>query len=33
MNFDIFKAMYQMLWNFIYDLAAIFGWEISNPNA
>ena len=33
MNLELFKEMYAMLWDFIYNLAAIFGWNISNPYA
>ena len=26
-----FKDMYKMLWDFIYEIFAIFGVELSNP--
>ena len=29
MNFEVFEAMYAMLWEFIYKLAEIFGWDIA----
>lgn len=31
MKLDILKDMYAFLWEFIYKLAEIFGWEIKNP--
>ncbi len=31
MNFDAFKDMYAMLWEFIYKLFEIFGVELKNP--
>lgn len=29
MNFDAFEAMYQMLWEAIYKILAIFGIELA----
>lgn len=29
MDFAIFEEMYAMLWEFIYKLAKIFGWDIA----
>ncbi len=28
MNIETFKAMYQFLWNFIYEVLAVFGIEL-----
>ncbi len=33
MKFEIFEEMYAMLWEFIYKLAEIFGWDIAAPDA
>ena len=33
MNFTYLEEMYKMLWEFIYKLAAYFGWGIEDPNA
>lgn len=28
MNFEAFEAMYQKLWKLIYDILAVFGYEV-----
>lgn len=30
MNFEVFEAMYQMFWDFIYKVLAILGVELDN---
>ena len=31
MNFEAFEAMYQKLWELIYNICAVLGVELSNP--
>ena len=31
MKFDVFEKMYELLWEAIYKILAIFGVELENP--
>lgn len=32
-DWKLFEDLWQMIWKFIYELAAAFGWGIEDPNA